>query len=170
MTFNDLQNTLVSDVERILSEVQSKNTNDETVVGITGYAHRLPITQSAEDDPAQYFPYFIVRIDNGKTADDDDCWHVAVNILLGVYESDIVPGTGGALERLSIVPAGHEQILIMIQRIVNRFVNDPGLGHMYRADQDIDWAVGDDDTYPFYFGAVGITFSTPKLGRREYDV
>lgn len=169
MTFNDLQNTLVSEVERILSEVQSKNTDDETVVGITGYAHRLPITQSAEDDPAQYFPYFIVRIDNGKTADDNDCWHVAVNILLGVYESD-VPQSDDKEEDLSIVPAGHEQILTMIQRITNRFVNDPGLAQMYRADQDIDWAVGDDDTYPFYFGMVGITFSVPKIGRREYDV
>lgn len=169
MTFNDLQDALVSEVEDILSDVQSNNTDDETVAGITGYAHRLPLTQSAEDDPAQYFPYFIVRIDNGKTADDDDCWHVAVNILLGVYESDISsPSEGNA--HITIVPAGHEQILIMIQRIVNRFVNDPGLARMYRADQDIDWAVGDDDTYPFYFGAVGITFSVPKLGRREYDV
>lgn len=169
MTFNDLQDALVSEVEDILSDVQSNNTDDEMVVGITGYAHRLPLTQSAEDDPAQFFPYFIVRIDNGKTADDDDCWHVAVNILLGVYESD-VSSMAEESAPLTIVPAGHEQILIMIQRIVNRFVNDPGLVRMYRADQDIDWAVGDDDTYPFYFGAVGITFSVPKLGRRKYDV
>jgi len=50
---------------------------------------------------------------------------------------------------------------------VDRFAWDPLFKKMYRADQDIQWAVGEDDTYPFYFGAVAITFSVPKIGRKE---
>lgn len=155
MTFKNLQDDLIAEVEDLLKDIRTKNTDEKEVVGVKGYAHGLPITQSDEDDPAQYFPYFIVRFDLGKTADDDDCWHVATNIIFGVHET--------ALEN------GHEHILVMIQRVVDRFAWDPGLAGKYRADQDIQWAVQEDDTYPFYFGAVAIKFSAPKIGRKEPD-
>ncbi|MCD8364774.1 MAG: hypothetical protein LUC83_02975 [Clostridiales bacterium] len=155
MTFKNLQDDLIEDVQNILKDIRTKNTDEEEVEGITGYAHRLPITQSDEDDPAQYFPYFIVRFDMGKTANDDDCWHVATDIIIGVHDT--------ALED------GHEHILVAIQRIVDRYASDPWLLGKYRADQDIQWVVQEDDTYPFYFGAVAINFSVPKIGRREPD-
>ena len=177
MTFINLQDALIEEIEKLLSEVQSEDSDGKNVVGVKGYAHRLPITQSDEDDPAQYFPYFIVRLDTGKTAEDDDWWHVAVNVLLGIYEDGIgdIPepddDDGEKTEEHTVVTVGgHETILVMIQRIVNRFSNDPRLSDSFRADQEIQWAVGDEDTYPYYFGAVALTFSVPKIGRRDYDV
>lgn len=164
---------MITEIETILKDVVTKNTDGEKVVGVKGYAHRLPIAQSDEDDPAQYFPYFIVRFDTGRTRDDDDCWHIAVDIVLGVYDagSDIsiteTDDDGEEETRAAYLISGHENILIMIQRIVDRFAWDPLFKKMYRADQDIQWAVGEDDTYPFYFGAVAITFSVPKIGRKE---
>ena len=164
---------MITEIETILKDVVTKNTDGEKVVGVKGYAHRLPITQSDEDDPAQYFPYFIVRFDTGRTRDDDDCWHIAVDIVLGVYDagtdiSQVETNDEGEEEtRAAYLISGHENILIMIQRIVDRFAWDPLFKKMYRADQDIQWAVGEDDTYPFYFGAVAITFSVPKIGRKE---
>lgn len=171
MTIKNLQDELIEEVEKVLSEVQTSNSDDETVAGVTGYAHRLPITQSDEDDPAQYFPYFIVRFDTGQTEDDEDWWHITTSILLGVYDDGIrEKGTGEETDKTTARADGNDSILIMIQRIIDRFTFDPALGAVYRADQKIDWAVGDDDTYPYYFGAVSITFSAPKIGRREYDV
>ena len=174
MTFKDLQDALIKEITELLSEVQSDNSDGENVVGVKGYAHRLPITQSDEDDPAQYFPYFIVRHNSGETEDDDDCWHVTMDVLLGVYEDGLKPELEDSDEEeeegITITVGGHESILVMIQRIVDRFANDPGLDHVYRADQEIQWAVGDEDTYPYYFGAVSLTFSVPKIGRKEYDV
>ena len=155
MTFIELQNELITEVERILKDIRSDNTDDEEIVGVKGYAHRLPITQSDEEDAAQYFPYFIVRFNNAKTADDDDWWHVDTDIIIGIHDMALQDG--------------HEHVLIAIQRIVDRFAEQPRMGN-YRADQDMQWAVAEDDTYPFYFGAVGITFSAPKIGRKEmYD-
>lgn len=173
MTFKNLQDDLITEVETLLKDVVTQNTDGEKVVGVKGYAHRLPITQSDEDDPAQYFPYFIVRFDTGKTENDDDCWHIAVDIVLGVYDagtdiSDTKTNDDGKEEtKTKLLVDGHENILVMIQRIVDRFAWDPLFDKKYRADQNIQWAVGEDDTYPFYFGAVAIAFSVPKIGRKE---
>ena len=157
MTFKDLQDDLIAEIEGLLKDGRTKNTDGEKVVGIKGYPHQLPILQADEDDPAQYFPYFIVRFDLGKTENDDDCWHVATDVILGVHEA--------ATEK------GHEHILVMIQRIVDRFAWDPQFAGKYRVDQNIQWAVQEDDTYPFYFGAVALTISAPKIGRKgEYYV
>lgn len=54
MTFKDLQDDLIAEIEELLKDVQTKNTDGEDVVGIKGYAHQLPILQADEDDPAQY--------------------------------------------------------------------------------------------------------------------
>ena len=157
MTFKDLQDDLIAEIEELLKDVQTKNTDGEDVVGIKGYAHQLPILQADEDDPAQYFPYFIVRFDLGSTENDDDPWHVTANVILGVHET--------ATEN------GHEHILVLIQRIVDRFVWDPWFAKKYRVDQKIQWAIQEDDTYPFFFGAVSLTISAPKIGRKgEYYV
>lgn len=176
MTFKNLQDDLITEVETLLKDVVTQNTDGEKVVGVKGYAHRLPITQSDEDDPAQYFPYFIVRFDTAKTENDDDCWHVAVDIILGVYDmgtdisdKETVDGEEVVTKTKTLI-SGHENILVMIQRIVDRFAWDPLFDKKYRADQNIQWAVGEDDTYPFYFGAVAITFSVPKIGRKEPEI
>ncbi len=62
---------------------------------------------------------------------------------------------------------GHRHILTMIERTVDRFASEPSLNGMYRARQDMEWALQDEDTYPYFFGAVRIKFDIPKVGRRE---
>lgn len=153
-----LQRDLVKEVEEILKDVVTKNTEGNTVVGVKGYEHRLPLITSDDEDESQFFPYFIVRMSEGTTEDDDHAWLVTVDILLGVCEND------------HEVP-GYKSVMIMMQRITDRFAEEPLLNNMYRAEQNIEWALQDEDTYPFYFGGVEIKFRVPKIGRRipEYD-
>jgi len=157
MTFRDLQDALIAEITKLLKDIATTDANGKEVEGIKGFAHALPIIQSDDEDPEMYLPYFIVRFDTGRTRDDDDCWHVATNIIIAIHDAEL--------------HGGHEYILTAIQRIVNRFAHDPQLKPYYRADQDIQWAMEDEDTYPYYFGAVSITFSAPKIGRKAvYDV
>ncbi|MCU6685669.1 hypothetical protein OCV99_03695 [Dorea acetigenes] len=153
-----LQSDLVTEIEDILKDVITKNTAGETVTGIKGYEYRLPIIESDEEDESQFFPYFIVRTSEGRTEDDDSPWLVTVDIILGICEND------------KDAP-GHKNILVMIQRITDRFASEPLLNGKYRAEQNMEWAVQDEDTYPFYFGGVEIKFRVPKIGRRipNYD-
>lgn len=150
MTFRNLQDELVAEVGVILKDMVSKTADDNKAVGFHGYAHELPILKSDEDDEEKVFPFYIVRIPEGTTQDDDDHWHVTADIILVVHETE---------------PGGHQHILTAIQRIADRFAAEPTFG-AFRADQDMKWQAGDEDTYPYYYGAVSITFSVPKITRR----
>lgn len=158
MTPLELYDDLVTEVENILRDVVTKNTVGESVVGVKGYKYRLPLITADDEDESQFFPYFIVRLSEGKTEDDDSPWLITADILLGVCEND------------KDVP-GHEHIMVMIQRITDHFAAEPLLNHKFRAEQNMEWAVQDEDTYPFYFGGVEIKFRVPKIGRRipDYD-
>lgn len=153
-----LYDDLIAEVENILRDVVTKNTAGEDMVGVKGYKYRLPLITADDEDESQFFPYFIVRLSGGKTEDDDSPWLDTADILLGVCEND------------KDIP-GHEHIMVMIQRITDRFVAEPLLNKKFRAEQDVEWAVQDEDTYPFYFGGVEIKFRVPKIGRRipDYD-
>ena len=138
MTFRNLEDALLTEVGVILKDMQSQTADDNKAIGFHGYRHELPIMKSDEDDEEKLFPFYVIRIAEGTTQDDNDCWHVTADIILGVHEME---------------SDGHQHILTAIQRIVDRFVAVP--------------ASGDEDVYPYYYGAVSITFSVPKANRRS---
>lgn len=154
MTAAEFQRELIEEVERILQGIQTQNTSGETITGVKGYEQFLPIVADDEEDESQFFPYFIVKLSEGKTSDDENPWTVTTDILLGCCD-------------YSKKTNGHRHLLNMIQRICDRFVAEPLMNNKYRAEQDMEWALQDEDTHPFYFGGVRIRFNIPKIGRRE---
>ena len=153
MTKKDLQDALVKETKEILKDVWTKNSLGEDAQ-VQVFPQRLPIMTEDEDDETKLLPYAIVRLGDAKTAGDEDPWHVTVYWLLGVYDD----GRKGQ---------GHLHFLTMIERITDRFIEKPLLVNRYRAEQGMETALQDEDTYPFYFGGVEITFSIPKVGRRD---
>lgn len=156
MVAAEFQRDLIKEVETILKDVISTNTSGETVTGVKGYKQFLPIVAEDDEDESQFFPYFIVRVSDGKTEDDDEPWMITTDILFGIVNQ-------------SKMHEGHEQLLHMIELVVDRFVSEPLFARKYRANQDIEWAASDEDTFPFFFGGVRIKFSIPKIGRRIPD-
>lgn len=152
MTILNLQDALAEDVGRILKGIGTKNVFGENVDGVNVYKQDLPIVQSDEDDESKFFPYAIVRLYDGRTEDDDSPWTVTADIHLGVYDADLDN-------------QGHQHVATMIQRIANRFAAEPLLDKKYRAQQDMEWALQDENTHPYFFGGMRIKFSVPKIGR-----
>ena len=107
MVVNDLQTALVSEIKDILSDLVNTG-NGESRTGFNGYAQFLPVLVNDDDDPDQFFPYFIVRINGGKTADDNDLWTVEADILVGIHDEDTDN-------------AGHTHIMNAVNRIVTSF-------------------------------------------------
>lgn len=66
---------------------------------------------------------------------------------------------------------GHRHVLVMIQRIIDRFVSEPLLDDRYWAQTEMEWALDIEDQRPEFYGCVWIKFSVSKIGRRmtEYD-
>lgn len=153
-----LQDALLKEVAEIVKDVISKDTSGKEVSGATGYPQALPVVQADEGDESQFFPYFIVKLSGGSTDDDDSPWDDTVNILFGIYDNDTKN-------------EGNKTVMVMIQRVIDRFASEPRLGKVFRAQQDMQWATQDEDTYPFFFGGVQIKFYVPKIGRKEpiYD-
>lgn len=154
MTPLQLQRDLVVEIGQIICDVQTKNTSGDLVSGATGYKQSLPVLLSDDDMPDQFFPYFIVRLEEGDTEDDDSTWDTSVSILFGVFDEDSETD-------------GHLHIMEMIQRTADRFTAEPLLNKMFRAAPKMHWALQDEDTYPYYFGGIEMKFMTPKIGRKE---
>ncbi len=154
MTALDLQEALVKEVEYLLKDITTFNAEGNRVEGVKAYRQQLPIITSDEEDDSKFIPYALVRLYDGKTEDDDSPWVVTTDIHLGVHDA-------------STENQGHCHIMVMCQRIIDRFAAEPLLDRKYRAEQDMEWAVQDSDMYPFYFGGVRIKFDIPKIGRRE---
>lgn len=162
-----LQEALVEDVRRTLNErletvdpdgttgkILFKKPLGETTNTVNIYRNRLPIVAGGDDDEDVFFPYCIVRLDSSVTEEDGDFDHVSVGFYFGAYDDDREGG-------------GDVYIQAMIDAVKTRFEEEPLLDKLFRAEPDTDWALQDADSYPYYFGALEITFSIPKMKRKD---
>lgn len=147
-----LQEALMEDVKEILKDVITENASGGRVSGVNVFAQQLPIIRANEKDASKTLPYAVVKLLDGET-EEDNPWTVTVGIYLGIRDTD----------RKN---QGHRHVMVMIERIVDRFVSKPLLDGQYWAQQDIQWALDSEDLYPNFYGAVCIKFSVPKIGRR----
>ena len=166
MVASDLQRALITEIESLLSELSAgqeeipEHLEEPSAVphGFKGYAQFLPVLRNDDEDEDQFFPYFIVRMDGAKTVEDDDLWEVSVSILLGVRDYD----------QQNI---GHFRVANAIDRIITRFCYEATLGvpghKAFRCMPEMEWALQDEDTYPYYFGAVSLKFMAPKPSRKD---
>lgn len=148
-----LEKSLLKEVINLLADMQFENPDGKTVIGVTGYEQRLPQITEDDEDTSQFFPYAVVRCTNWNTKDDIDPWHVTLDVFFGVYDDN----KNGH---------GHEVLINMIEKVANRFVHEPLLVGSYRAEQNIDAELQDEDTYPYYFGGIEFAFTAPKIERK----
>ena len=154
MVANELQAELLQEVKKVLKDLRMKNTAGEFVDGINGYEQGLPLVVEDDEDESKFFPYYIIKLDEGETPTAEEPWKVHVFIILGIYED-------------SKENIGHKEIMNAVERIQQRFEKEPLLNGKYRADPEMSWALQDEQTYPFYFGALELYFWIPKIGRED---
>ena len=157
MTASHLQEALMEEVKEILKDIITEDESGGRVSGVNVFKQQLPVIRANERDASRTLPYAIIKMLDGK-ADEDGPWTVTAGIYLGVRD------TGRDNQ-------GHGHVMVMIQRIADRFISEPLLDDRYLAQQDVEWALDTEDLYPNFYGGVLIRFSVPKIGRRmtEYD-
>lgn len=113
---------------------------------------------SAENTEDDAFPYVIVRLSQGNVKNPDEPQLVTVNFIIGVYDPD---------ER----HRGHDGVMNIISRIYERYAKNP-IVHGSKAKIHFDgeqllfhWVLQDDDTWPYYFGAVLAEFEIMPIER-----
>ena len=158
MVAADLQRWLVEEIGEILKDVPSKKDTGFTTTGFTGYEQFLPVLQNDDDDPDQFFPYYIVRLDKASTKDEGDLWTVTADILLGIHDARTENN-------------GHRILLDAITRITTRFSMEATSGNprykAFRCLPEMEWGLQDEDTWPYFFAGIELKFVMPKPERRD---
>jgi len=157
------QKALVEEIKKITSDMLFQNPGGEELIKLSVFAQSLPIPEKKQDvdaredyqsieysvsdteDAVFNCPWCIVKLGGGSIPEINGYQHIEVVIGFGIYnpEKD---------------NRGHEELLNLIQRVYQRFACDPLLDRQYTCRGEFEWALQDEDTYPYYFGAITTTF------------
>ena len=165
-----LQRELVEEVKTIMSGMLFKKPKSDQVIPITVFAQSLPIPprpdyENTESDGIEYVdegaeeavfdcPWCLVKLEQGAVAEINGRQSVKVALCFGIFNDD--PKN-----------QGHLEILNLCQKIYERFAKTPLLDNQYTCSGVFDWALQDDDTFPYFFGAILTTFEFQGLKREN---
>lgn len=155
MTAQILQEELVKEIGVIFRDDLFKDSAGE-YIKMNVYEQNLPIRQDEEaPDP---IPYVIVRVETGQAKGGVEPQEVFVTLLIGYFDDDA--GNNG-----------HKGVLGIIQKIQERFMKEPMLAKQFYFMNDeqhpFDWALQDEESFPYFFGAASMTFATAAIRKED---
>lgn len=155
MTAEMLQEELCREIKNIFDGTLFKEPTGQRIP-INVFEQNLSIRESDEEpDP---IPYVIVRVETGTIKGGTDPQEVLVTMLIGYFDDNTENN-------------GHKGVLGIIQKIQERFMKEPMLANqfMYMNDElhPFDWALQDEESYPYYFGAASMTFKTAAIRKED---
>ena len=143
MTPLDLQDCLEKEIGDVLSKVLIKN--DDT---FHLYTQNLPSKKDAKD--YSMFPYVLIKLGDGE--DNLDAATQDVVMVFATRDTD---------QNYQ----GYRDVMNAIQKVREYLKKTQEVGERYTVKYPIRWAAPDDSsTYPFYFGAILVTFNIPQIG------
>lgn len=165
-----LQKELAKEIKKITDGMYFAD-KDGKQTELNVYEQRLPYNYDLNsdeldgdeldgDERESFFPFAIVRLENGKHSINEEDNTVTVTIIIGVRDDD--PDN-----------SGEKQIIGVIQRIMHRFAENNIL-KCFTQYGDITWTLETEDNYPYdaypySFGGMALTFQIPKIEREEND-
>ena len=154
MTVGNLQKELMKDIGNIFEKDLFKDSLGK-YVSLNIYAQNLPIRE--DEDAPDPVPYIVVRVLDGKVKGWVEAQEVQVMLILGCFDDNINND-------------GHEILLELIQKIEERFLKNPILSKQFMFLNDeqhpFEWALQEEESFPYFFGAISMSFRTPTI-RKE---
>lgn len=134
-------------IQSLPKRIQKVSDEDEEQEGI------VMLDNDPENDP---YPYCIVQINSGRLETSQSPHEITLSLVFGIFDDDIEC-------------QGHLVIMNMIHNIAERFTKNPVLNNRYRINNEngIIWVINDDDRYPYYFGAMEMTWDAFFVGRED---
>lgn len=155
-TLIDLEESLALEFATLFAERTFKN-NLGHDVELRSYVHSIPARAGNADSltDADYpEPYIVSEIVGGKqvSANDPHVVDVAVNIC--------VCDDNTAMH-------GHQDVLSIVHRIIERFAKNPALAGSFILQHPVEWALSDEDNYPYYFGGILMRFEVAAIEKED---
>jgi hypothetical protein len=150
----DLQDALCADMEKLFQGFLLRDAGGN-LTNLKVYAQDLPETETDDETDTDPAPYCIVKIVDGTAGMN----HNSVRVVLVFCVRD------AARDR-----QGHKDILTLIFRVYERFAKNPYIGNFYFPvdnDSAFEWAIQDEDTYPYNIGACKLMFHGPSIQKED---
>ncbi len=153
MTPLELQDELVGEMSRILDGYTYKTPEGERI-SINVFAQNIPMNETDdEDDPV---PYIIVRLNSGEDDGTRDSFNtVSIVVIVGIWDD-------------ALDAQGHRDVMNIIQKIYQRFHENPDLNQKAAYAGGFKWAIQNDAYYPYCFGACHMKFQIAAIRREDY--
>lgn len=175
MTPVEVQDILVDEIKLIFRDYAYKNREGKRVP-LNVYAQDVPIIQTPppiadytndseyteyeeeDEDDNIPVPYIIVRISSGGYDGKNDDSNNELNfvIIVNIFEDEI-PNNNG-----------YRDVLNIMQKIYERFAKQPDLRKIARFNGKWEFALQEDNYYPFHIGACNMTFDIPAIREEVY--
>ena len=156
------QEALVKEVVRITADMRFQNPKGGEPLSLCVFPQTLPVPQKRKEAPLEgqdtieyqegeeeeaifQCPWCLVKIDGGKVPEINGGQEVSFGICFGVFRDDARN-------------QGHREILNLISRVYERFAKNPLLDSQYTCTGVFQWNLAEEDTYPYFFGAIATGF------------
>ncbi|CAM4111205.1 hypothetical protein [Mesobacillus thioparans] len=148
----ELQRLLHERVKNLFSDHLFKNSKNEDV-HINIFKQHLPPKKTKDDEP---YPYIIIKLIEGEQLEEENPFQSQIMFVIGLYaEEDPYQG--------------YLDVTMIIQKIFNDLKTNPVVGSNFELQYPVKWALHDEDVYPYYFGGIETTWSTPSIIRRDVE-
>lgn len=164
------QEELKKEIEEIIKDMLFQQPGTEELARVRVFKQALPIPQNKlvkadstetieyaeelEEDTVFQCPWCLIKLDGGAAKGIGESQEADVAICFGVYN----PSTENQ---------GHIEILNLIQKVYERFAVNESLAEKYFCKGNFEWALQDEDTYPYFFGAISTSFSFQGFQRED---
>lgn len=149
MTLQNLYTELAELIENATKDIAFKDVNQKEA-RLTIFNQNIAKNDNDEDDP---FPYAIIRLVNGtSSATERVDNNTRVLLIFGVCEYDM-SNIGDIM-------------LNIINRITQKLHENNVLKTWYQ-DGKIEWAIDDEDTYPYFFEGMTLNMRPAYISKRE---
>lgn len=152
MTQEFMQDAIVEDLRALFQGYKVKNSNG-TERAVNVYAQDVPIREGEDEtEEADLLPepYVVVRTAKGNLPDQDQRQEISVILIVCVCDEN--------RDR-----QGHRDVLHIVNEILRRYGKNDVVGKKYQIKYPIPWETQTEDTHPYYFAAMALTFAAPGI-------
>lgn len=126
--------------------IPEKKKDFTEIEGMSMMTGSIEYTESNEEEAVFDCPWCLVKMDGGKVPGINQRQEVSVAVCFGIFDD-------------SPENKGHQAVLNLIQKTYERFAKNPLLNGQYTCQGSFEWALQEEDTFPYFFGAISMQFS-----------
>lgn len=143
-----LQRCLVAELKVLFTGFCSTDDVSQKFSTVKVFAQDLPIAFGGDEE--EQVPYIIVRIDSGNIQELNQQERVEMILIF-------------CMKSTNESRQGYLDIMNMIQRVKDRFLRNFRLGEYFFFEPPFEWVVQEEDTFPYFYGAVKMNFYCPGI-------